>query len=68
MKKENRMKDKHGKEITIDSKIKDEAGEYIVKLGNFDKEDMSEWIAYGSNGINKLLWPERARLFELVEE
>ena len=62
------MKDKNGKEIKIGSKIKDESGEYIVRLGSFDREDDDEIIAYGiNNGTNKLLWRERAKEFEVVE-
>lgn len=63
----NNLKDKHGKAITIGSKLKDEDGEYIVKLGSFDYENDDEMIAYGNKGTNKLLWPERAKEFELVE-
>lgn len=61
------MKDKNGNDITIGTKIKDEQGIYVVRLGSFEREDDDEYIAYGNNGINKLLWPERALLFEVVQ-
>lgn len=61
--------DKRGREIELGKKIRDELGEYIVVLGNFEKEDNSEIIADGiNNGHRKLLWPERAKEFELLEE
>jgi len=64
-----RLYDKKGIEIELGKKIKDEDGEYIVVLGNFDKEDNSEIIADGiNNGHRKLLWPERAKEFEIVKE
>lgn len=59
--------DKNDKKIEIGSKIRDDMGVYTVKLGSFERDDNDELVAYGNNGIDKLLWPERAKSFELID-
>jgi hypothetical protein len=62
------LKDRNGKSIELGATIRDDQGEYVVQLGNFDKEDGSEVIAKGkNNGINKLLSSERSKLFEVID-
>lgn len=63
--------DKNGKEITLESKLKDSQGIYVVRLGSLSgkaDEDRDDPIAYGLDGeTEKLLWPERASQFELID-
>jgi hypothetical protein len=64
--------DKHGKEITLESTLRDEEGTYIVRFGSLETNndsDCDDIIAYGVDGeTEKILWPERATQFELVHK
>jgi|GEM_PF-4415803 len=64
--------DKNGKEIRVESKVKDSQGVYIVRLGpvNSDsKDECDDPIAYGLDGeTEKVLWPERASQFEIIDK
>ena len=63
--------DKHGKEITLESTLKDDEGTYIVRFGSLETNNdiaADDIIAYGIDiESEKLLWPERATQFELID-
>lgn len=65
--------DKNGKEIALESKLKDSQGVYVVRLGSLNgdsaQENCDDPIAYGLDGeTEKVLWPERASQFELIDD
>jgi len=64
--------DKNGKEIRVESKVKDDQGVYVVRLGSVNvdsQEDCDDPIAYSLDGkTEKLLWPERASQFEIIDQ
>ena len=65
------MNDATGKEIEPGMKLLDEEGvKYVVINGDFNKGEYGEGpdLIADAGYMKSLLWPERAKLFRIIEE